>query len=58
MVEPFADILSIQIRDDLVVRIQGIPHDLTEQEAAKISRVIMAMSVPNPQREEGRDASR
>ena len=56
MTEPFADIMSIQIRDDLVVRIQGIPHDLTEQEAAKISRVIMAMA--NSRREEGRDASR
>jgi len=44
-----ADILPIQIRPDLVVRIAGIPHDLTEAEAAKITAVIIAMAQPKEQ---------
>ncbi len=40
-------IIPIQIRPDLVVRVQGIPHDLTEAEAAKIERVIKALASPS-----------
>ncbi len=42
-----ADILPIQIRPDVVVRIAGIPYDLTEAEAAKIAAVITAMAQPS-----------
>ena len=40
------DILSILIREGMVVRIYGIPWDLTQVEAQKISRVILAHSPP------------
>ncbi|MFL5254206.1 MAG: hypothetical protein ACJ8AI_15165 [Rhodopila sp.] len=40
---PMSDtILPIQLRDDVTVFIQGIPHDLTQAEAEKIARVIEA----------------
>ncbi len=35
-------IIPIAIRPDLVVRLQGLPFDLTAVEAAKIEAVIMA----------------
>jgi hypothetical protein len=41
---PHEEIIPIQIRPDLVVRVQGIPHDLTKAEAEKISRVVLALS--------------
>ena len=37
-------ILPIPLRTDLVVRIQGLPFDLSEQEARKIAAVVMAMA--------------
>lgn len=37
-----SNILPIQIRDDLIVMIAGIPHDLTEKEAKRIAAVVMA----------------
>lgn len=37
-------ILPIPIRPDVTVRIQGLPFDLTQQEAAKISAVVRAMA--------------
>jgi hypothetical protein len=40
---PGVEIIPIQIREDVVVRIHGIPHDLTEEEAAKIARVVHAL---------------
>jgi hypothetical protein len=40
------NILPIQVRPDLVVRIQGIPFDLTETEARRIANVIIAMANP------------
>lgn len=39
---PSANILPIPVRSDLVIKIQGLPFDLTEAEAAKISAVIKA----------------
>lgn len=39
---PSADILPIPLRDGLVVRIQGLPHDLTLSEAKKIATVVQA----------------
>lgn len=40
------DILPIPLRADLIVRVQGLPYDLTEAEANKISTVIRAFVVP------------
>lgn len=39
-------IFPIQLRPDLVVRIQGLPFDLTEMEARKIANVVLAMASP------------
>lgn len=39
-----ARIFPIQIREDLFVRIQNLPHDLTKAEAERICRVVMALS--------------
>ena len=39
-------VLPIKIRPDYTVWVQGIPHDLTEPEAARIATVIMAMASP------------
>jgi hypothetical protein len=36
-------IVPVQIRPDLTVRIQGLPHDLTQAEADKIARVVLAL---------------
>lgn len=41
-----ANILPIQIRPDLIVRIHGVPFDLTETEARRIANVIIAMANP------------
>lgn len=41
---PDTMIIPIPIRADLVVRVQGIPHDLTVQEASKIAAVIQALA--------------
>jgi hypothetical protein len=44
---PMADsIMPIRIRTDLTVYIQGLPFDLTEAEAKKISSVVQAMASP------------
>jgi hypothetical protein len=40
-----ATILPIPIRPDVTVRIQGLPFDLTPQEAGKIAAVVKAMAV-------------
>jgi len=40
-----SSILPIPIREDLVVRIQGLPFDLTEAEANKLASVIKAMAI-------------
>ena len=42
---PDAIILPIPVRADLVVRVHGLPFDLTEAEANKIVAVIKAMAV-------------
>lgn len=39
-----SDIIPIQIRPDLIVRIAHIPHDLTKLEAQRISGVVLAMA--------------
>lgn len=36
-------IIPIWIRLDLIVRVQGIPHDLTRREADKICSVVQAL---------------
>ncbi|MEL6385736.1 MAG: hypothetical protein AAFR00_00160 [Pseudomonadota bacterium] len=40
-----ASILPIPLRADLVVRIQGLPFDLTQVEANKLAAVIKAMAI-------------
>lgn len=40
-----ANIMPIPIRADLTILIHGLPHDLTESEAKKISGVINALAV-------------
>lgn len=42
---PSTHILSIPIRADLVVRIQGLPFDLSVAEAEKIANVVKAMAM-------------
>jgi hypothetical protein len=41
-------IVPIPLRSDLTVYIQGMPMDMTYEEACKISRVIMALSFALP----------
>ena len=43
-----ANILPIPLRADLVVRIEGIPYDLTPAEAKKIANVVLAMAHAAP----------
>jgi hypothetical protein len=43
MTEP-AEIITIPIRPDVVIRIHGIPWDFTEAEARKVAAVIMALA--------------
>lgn len=40
-----ANVFPIQIRESLVVRIQGLPFDLTKAEAERIANVIKAMAM-------------
>jgi hypothetical protein len=42
-----ASILPIPLRSDLVVRIQGLPFDMTPAEAKKIANVVLAMAMTN-----------
>ena len=42
-----SNILPIPLRSDLTVFIQGLPFDLTAQEARKISNVVLAMAPTN-----------
>lgn len=39
-----ARILSIRLRPDCIVRVYGVPADLTETEAARVTRVLKAYS--------------
>lgn len=41
-------IVPIPIRADLTVYIQGMPIDMTYDEAAKVSRVVMALAFALP----------
>ncbi|MGB3626642.1 MAG: hypothetical protein WA989_12485 [Henriciella sp.] len=43
---PSANILPIPLRSDLTIHVQGLPFDLTAQEARKLANVIMAMALP------------
>ena len=45
-IPPSASILPIPIRPDVTVHIQGLPYDLSENEANKIANVIRAMATP------------
>jgi hypothetical protein len=49
--ESQSGVFPIQIREDLVVRIYPIPHDLTEAEAEKIARIVRALAAPEPRSE-------
>lgn len=40
-----SEVLPIPIRENLTVRIAGLPFDLTDAEAQKISNVILAMAI-------------
>jgi len=42
-----ANALSIPIRPDTTIVVQGLPYDLSETEAAKIANVIRAMALPS-----------
>lgn len=42
---PATNILPIPIRQDLTVRVQGLPFDLSQAEARRIANVIIAMAV-------------
>ena len=44
-VAPTANVFPIPIRADLVVRIHGLPFDLTAAEAEKIASVVKAMAL-------------
>lgn len=44
---PNVNQLPIQLRQDLTVRIFGLPFDLTKQEAQKISNIILAHALPD-----------
>ncbi len=44
---PSMSILPIPIRKDMTIYIQGLPFDLTDNEAAKIANVIRAMAMPS-----------
>lgn len=37
-------VFPIQVREDLVIRLHPVPHDLSKAEAEKICRVIMALA--------------
>lgn len=37
------DIIPIALRKDLTVRIQGLPRDMTKDEAQKVANVILAL---------------
>jgi len=39
-------ILPITVRQDLVVQIAGLPHDLTKAEAQRIANIILAHALP------------
>ncbi len=41
---PSANIVPIQIRQDLVIHVQGIPFDLTRSEAQRVANVILALA--------------
>lgn len=41
-----AEIITIPIRPDVAVRIHGIPHDLTAEEANRIAAVVLAYGMP------------
>lgn len=43
---PAPNALSIPIRPDTMIVIQGLPYDLSETEAAKIANIIRAMVTP------------
>ena len=46
MSEP-AEIISIPVRPNVIVRVHGIPWDLTEAEAERLAQIIRAYANPN-----------
>jgi hypothetical protein len=41
------EIVPVEIRPGIFIRIQGIPHDFSEAEATKVSNVVMAICSGN-----------
>lgn len=41
------EIIPVEIRRGVFIRIQGIPHDLSDAEATKVANVVMAMCSRN-----------
>lgn len=45
---PMSDtIIPIQIRPDIIIYIQGIPHDLSQSEAKKIANIVLGYGLIN-----------
>jgi hypothetical protein len=42
-----SNVLNIPLRADLLVRVHGLPYDLTSAEAKKIANVVLAMAMPS-----------
>jgi hypothetical protein len=42
-----ANVLPIQIRENLIVRVLGLPFDLTASEAERIANIVKAMAMPS-----------
>jgi len=54
--EPLVEIIPIEIAPDKFVRIHGIDHDITQEQAEKICRVVMALvASPSPTQDAGGD---
>ena len=50
-------IFPIPLRDDLVIKIAPMPHDLTKPEAEKICRVVMALATGEITRTDSKEPS-
>jgi len=48
------EIVPVRIRENLVVRIAGIPWNLSKSEASRVARVVRAFATPRPRDSLGR----
>jgi len=54
--DPLVEIIPVEIAPDKFVRIHGINHDISKEQAEKICRVVMAMVIPpSPTQDAGGD---